>query len=43
MRQVATWIVRALEGRNDAGRLARIRGEVLELAERFPLYGFLRA
>ena len=26
----------------DAGQLARIRGEVLELAEKFPLYGWLR-
>ena len=40
---IAAWIVRALENRNDAGALAKIRGEVLELAERFPLYDFLRA
>ncbi len=40
---IAAWIVRALENRNDPGALAKIRGEVLELAERFPLYDFLRA
>jgi len=32
-----------LEHRNDAGKLATIRGEVLEMAEKFPLYGWLRA
>ena len=35
---VAGWIARALESRSDEGALAKIRGEVLELAERFPLY-----
>jgi glycine hydroxymethyltransferase len=43
MRVIAKWIVAALEGRNDAAKLERIRGEVLELAERFPLYSWLRA
>ena len=43
MKRVAAWIVEALEHRSDASRLAKIRSEVLELAERFPLYGFLRA
>jgi glycine hydroxymethyltransferase len=42
MRQVAGWIARALEHRSDDRALGRIRGEVLELAERFPLYGWLR-
>jgi glycine hydroxymethyltransferase len=42
MRQVAGWIARALEHRSDAAKLERIRGEVLELAENFPLYGWLR-
>jgi glycine hydroxymethyltransferase len=42
MRTIATWIAGALEHRNDAGQLARIRGEVLELAEKFPLYAWLR-
>jgi len=43
MRVIAKWIVSALEHRDDAARLAKIRGEVLEMAQRFPLYGWLRA
>jgi glycine hydroxymethyltransferase len=42
MRAIAKWIVAALDARNDATTLARIRGEVLEMAERFPLYAWLR-
>jgi glycine hydroxymethyltransferase len=42
MRVIAKWIVAALEGRADAAKLAKIRGEVLEMAERFPLYAWLR-
>jgi glycine hydroxymethyltransferase len=42
MRLIAKWIVAALEVRNDAAALAKIRGEVLEMAERFPLYAWLR-
>ena len=42
MQLVANWIVRALEHRNDPAALASIRSEVLELAEQFPLYGWLR-
>ncbi|QHN01968.1 serine hydroxymethyltransferase [Granulicella sp. WH15] len=42
MRLIAAWIVRALEHRTDAAELAKVRAEVLELAERFPLYGWLR-
>jgi glycine hydroxymethyltransferase len=42
MRTIAAWIAEALEKRNDAGALAKIRGQVGELAEQFPLYGFLR-
>ena len=42
MRTVGKWIAEALDQRNDAGRLAQIRGQVAELAEQFPLYGFLR-
>ncbi|HEY5328815.1 MAG TPA: hypothetical protein VIJ79_02935 [Acidobacteriaceae bacterium] len=38
-----TWIAEALEHCADAARLAKIRGQVGELAERFPLYGWLRA
>src|SRR6195952_4863432 len=43
MRVIAGWIAQALEHRGDAGQLARIRGEVLEMTEKFPLYGWLRA
>ncbi len=42
MRVIGRWIVEALEHRTDAARLAKIRGEVLEMAEQFPLYGWLR-
>jgi glycine hydroxymethyltransferase len=42
MRTIARWIGEALESRNDADRLAKIRGQVAELAEQFPLYGWLR-
>jgi glycine hydroxymethyltransferase len=42
MRVIAKWIVSALEHRADPAKLARIRGEVLEMAQRFPLYGWLR-
>ena len=39
---VTEWIVSALEHRADPAKLSRIRGEVLEMAQRFPLYGWLR-
>jgi glycine hydroxymethyltransferase len=42
MRQIAKWIARALEARNDDAALERIRGEVAELANRFPLYAWRR-
>jgi len=42
MRTIAGWIAQALEHRGDAGKLKKIRGEVQGLAERFPLYGWLR-
>jgi glycine/serine hydroxymethyltransferase len=42
MQRIAGWIARALAGRNDPAVLAKVRAEVLELAEAFPLYGFLR-
>jgi glycine hydroxymethyltransferase len=42
MRTIAKWIGEALEHRNDAAKLAEIRGKVGELAEEFPLYGWLR-
>jgi glycine hydroxymethyltransferase len=42
MRTIAGWIAEALEKRNDADALARIRGRVREMADQFPLYGWLR-
>ena len=42
MRHIAQWITRALEQRNDDAALARIRGEVAEMAEQFPLYAWKR-
>ncbi len=42
MRTIAKWIAKALEHRGNPQALAKIRGEVLELAEQFPLYGWLR-
>jgi glycine hydroxymethyltransferase len=42
MRQIASWIAKALEHRNDDGALDRIRGEVADLASRFPLYAWRR-
>jgi glycine hydroxymethyltransferase len=43
MRQIAVWIAKALEQRNDDAALARIRGEVAEMANQFPLYAWRRA
>ena len=43
MKLVAGWIAEALEHRSDPARLKQIRGQVAEMAERFPLYGWLRA
>jgi len=43
MRQVGRWIAQALQNRTDAGSLARIRNEVLGLADAFPLYPGRRA
>jgi len=42
MQRVASWIVEALERRSDPAALARIRAQVSELAEQFPLYEYLR-
>ena len=42
MQVIGRWIVEALEHRADTARLARIRSQVLEMAEQFPLYGWLR-
>jgi glycine hydroxymethyltransferase len=43
MRQIAVWIAKALESRNEDAVLARIRGEVAELTNQFPLYAWRRA
>ena len=42
MRTIAAWIAKALEKRNDDAALERIRGEVAELANLFPLYAWRR-
>jgi glycine hydroxymethyltransferase len=42
MRVIAGWIAQALEHRADAAKLRQIRGQVLEMAEKFPLYSWLR-
>ena len=38
MRQVGRWISEVLHNRTDSAVLARVRNQVLELAEAFPLY-----
>jgi glycine hydroxymethyltransferase len=42
MQQIATWISKALAQRNDDAALEKIRGEVAELANQFPLYAWRR-
>ena len=42
MRQISAWMTSALEHRKDESVLARIRGEVAELANHFPLYAWRR-
>ncbi len=42
MRTIAKWIAQALDQRNDPQALRWIKGQVLELVENFPLYGWLR-
>jgi glycine hydroxymethyltransferase len=42
MRTIAKWITEALDHRSDPQALRLIRGQVLELVENFPLYGWLR-
>jgi glycine hydroxymethyltransferase len=42
MREIAAWIAKALEHRNDDAVLDRIRGEVADLAAQFPLYAWRR-
>jgi glycine hydroxymethyltransferase len=43
MRLIAAWIAKALDQRNDDVALEKIRKEVAELANRFPLYAWRRA
>ena len=43
MRLIAAWITKALDKRGDDAALDRIRGEVAELANQFPLYAWRRA
>jgi len=42
MRIIGKWITEALTERTNPQSLTRIRGQVLELAEQFPLYAWLR-
>jgi glycine hydroxymethyltransferase len=43
MRTIAGWIAETLDHRTDDAKLREIRGRVEELAEQFPLYGWLRS
>ena len=43
MKQVGQWISEALHHRSEATVLGRIRKQVVELAENFPLYPERRA
>ena len=43
MRTIGAWIAKTLEVRNDDAALERIRLEVAELANQFPLYAWRRA
>jgi glycine hydroxymethyltransferase len=43
MKQIALWITEALHHRTDAAVLAKIRKQVLQFAEAFPLYAERRA
>jgi glycine hydroxymethyltransferase len=42
MQLIGAWIAKALELRNDDAALDKIRGEVAELANQFPLYAWRR-
>ncbi|MGD0901464.1 MAG: serine hydroxymethyltransferase [Terracidiphilus sp.] len=42
MLQIAAWMAKAMELRNDDAALEKIRGEVAELANQFPLYAWRR-
>ncbi|MBS1803841.1 MAG: serine hydroxymethyltransferase [Acidobacteria bacterium] len=43
MRIIGGWIAQALDNRHEDATLDRIRGEVAELANKFPLYAWRRA
>jgi glycine hydroxymethyltransferase len=43
MRQIGRWIAEALLNRADSALLTKVRGQVLELCEAFPLYAERRA
>jgi glycine hydroxymethyltransferase len=43
MRQIGHWIAEALQHRSEPEVLAKIRRQVMELAETFPLYAERRA
>jgi len=43
MRLIGVWMTKALDKRNDDGALEKIRREVAELANHFPLYAWRRA
>jgi glycine hydroxymethyltransferase len=43
MRQIGSWISQVLHNRTDAAFLGKVRSQVLELAEAFPLYPERRA
>jgi glycine hydroxymethyltransferase len=43
MRRIAKWIACALEYRSDVVKLKGLRADVLDLAEHFPLYDWLRS
>jgi glycine hydroxymethyltransferase len=42
MRVIAGWIAQALEHRMNVPKLQQIRGQVLDMTEKFPLYPWLR-
>jgi glycine hydroxymethyltransferase len=42
MRLIGGWIALVLQHRSDSSALTKIRAQVLELAEQFPLYSWLR-
>ncbi len=42
MRTIAAWIAEALKNRNDDAHIRNLRNRVRDLAEEFPLYGWLR-